>query len=61
MSDVVKATQLRPGMVVQHEGQLYTVFSVDHRTPSPAEWTATARLRPAAAPSEFSAQSISDE
>jgi elongation factor P len=33
MSDVVKATQLRPGMVVQHEGQLYTVFSVDHRTP----------------------------
>jgi elongation factor P len=29
----VKATQLRPGMVVQHEGQLFTVFSVDHRTP----------------------------
>ncbi len=33
MSDVVKATQLRPGMVIQHEGQLFTVFSVDHRTP----------------------------
>src|ERR1700722_15943720 len=29
----VKATQLRPGMVIQHEGQLYTVFSTDHRTP----------------------------
>ncbi|HEY2459994.1 MAG TPA: elongation factor P [Candidatus Acidoferrum sp.] len=29
----VKATQLRPGMVIQHEGQLFTVFSVDHRTP----------------------------
>ncbi len=29
----VKATQLRPGMVVQHQGDLYTVFSVDHRTP----------------------------
>jgi len=23
----VKATQLRPGMVIQHEGQLFTVFS----------------------------------
>ena len=29
----VKATQLRPGMVIQHEGQLYTIFSTDHRTP----------------------------
>jgi elongation factor P len=29
----VKATQLRPGMVIQHEGQLFTIFSVDHRTP----------------------------
>src|SRR6059058_4204952 len=26
----VKATQLRPGMVIQHEGQLFTIFSVDH-------------------------------
>jgi elongation factor P len=30
---MVKATQLRPGMVIRHEGELYTVFSVDHRTP----------------------------
>ncbi len=30
---MVKATQLRPGMVIQHEGELYTVFSVEHRTP----------------------------
>lgn len=30
---MVKATQLRPGMVIRHDGQLYTVFSVDHRTP----------------------------
>src|SRR5690349_22927089 len=29
----VKATQLRPGMVIQHEGQLFTVFSTEHRTP----------------------------
>ncbi len=30
---MVKATQLRPGMVIRHNGELYTVFSVDHRTP----------------------------
>jgi elongation factor P len=30
---MLKATQLRPGMVIVHEGQLYTVHSVDHRTP----------------------------
>jgi elongation factor P len=30
---MVKATQLRPGMVIRHEGELFTVFSVDHRTP----------------------------
>lgn len=30
---MVKATQLRPGMIIQHEGDLYAIFSVDHRTP----------------------------
>jgi elongation factor P len=30
---MVKATQLRPGMIIRHEGDLYTIFSVDHRTP----------------------------
>src|SRR5258708_9119115 len=29
----VKATQLRPGMVIQHRGQLFTLFIVDHPTP----------------------------
>lgn len=29
----VKATLLRPGMVIRHEGQLFTVFSTEHRTP----------------------------
>jgi len=28
-----QATQIRPGMVLQHENELYTVFSTDHRTP----------------------------
>src|ERR1700745_2790556 len=26
----VKATELRPGMAIQHEGQLYHIFSVDN-------------------------------
>jgi elongation factor P len=30
---MVKATQLRPGMIIRHEGDLYTVHSVEHRTP----------------------------
>lgn len=29
----VQATQLRPGMLVKFNGRLFTVFSVDHRTP----------------------------
>jgi elongation factor P len=29
----LKATQLRPGMIIRHEGELYTVHSVEHRTP----------------------------
>ena len=31
--NTVKATLLRPGMVIRHEGELYTVFSTEHRTP----------------------------
>lgn len=30
---MVKATQLRPGMIIRHDGDLYTVHSVEHRTP----------------------------
>ncbi len=30
---MVKATQLRPGMIIRHDGDLFTVFSVEHRTP----------------------------
>src|SRR6202795_1278739 len=29
----MRATQLRPGMTIRHEGELFTVHSVDHRTP----------------------------
>src|ERR1700739_3180425 len=29
----LKATQLRAGMIIKHEGDLHLVYSVDHRTP----------------------------
>ena len=29
----MRATQLRPGMTIRHEGELFTVHSVEHRTP----------------------------
>lgn len=29
----MRATQLRPGMIIRHEGELYSVHSVEHRTP----------------------------
>src|SRR5258708_23042202 len=29
----MRATQLRPGMTIRHEGELFTVHSVAHRTP----------------------------
>jgi elongation factor P len=30
---MIKATLLRSGMIIKHEGDLYAVYSVDHRTP----------------------------
>ena len=30
---MIKATQLRPGMIINHEGDLHVIYSVDHRTP----------------------------
>jgi elongation factor P len=42
---MVKATQLRPGMVIQFEGGLYSVFSVEHRTPGNKRGAMATRLR----------------
>lgn len=42
---MVKATQLRPGMIIQHEGGLYTVFSVEHRTPGNKRGSMQTKLR----------------
>ncbi len=30
---MIKATLLRAGMIIKHEGDLYAVYNVDHRTP----------------------------
>jgi elongation factor P len=30
---MIKATLLRVGMIIKHDGDLYSVYSVDHRTP----------------------------
>lgn len=29
----MRATQLRPGMIIRHDGDLYSVHAVEHRTP----------------------------
>jgi elongation factor P len=42
---MLKATQLRPGMIIVHEGELYTVHSVDHRTPGNKRGAMATRMR----------------
>ena len=42
---MLAATQLRPGHVIKHEGELYSVFSVTHRTPGNLRAFVQARLR----------------
>jgi len=42
---MVKATQLRPGMIIQHQGDLYTVFSVEHRTPGNKRGSMQTKMR----------------
>ena len=42
---MVKATQLRPGMIISHEGDLHAVFSVEHRTPGNKRGSMQTKLR----------------
>ena len=42
---MVKATQLRPGMISQHDGDLYAIFSVDHRTPGNKRGSMQTKMR----------------
>ena len=39
------ATQMRPGMIIKHNGQMHMVFSVEHRTPGNLRAFIQAKLR----------------
>src|SRR5215471_5104916 len=41
----IKATLLRPGMVIMHEGDLFTVFSTEHRTPGNKRGSMQTRMK----------------
>jgi elongation factor P len=41
----IPATQMRPGMIIKHNGELHTVFSVEHRTPGNLRAFIQAKLR----------------
>jgi elongation factor P len=41
----IPATQLRPGMIIKHNDQLHSVFSVEHRTPGNLRAFIQAKLR----------------
>ncbi len=42
---MIQATQMRPGMVIKFENELYSVFSVFHRTPGNLRGFVQARMR----------------
>jgi elongation factor P len=42
---MMSATQLRPGNVIKHDGDLFSVFSVTHRTPGNLRAFVQAKLR----------------
>ncbi len=42
---MIQATQLRPGVVIKHGGELFTIFSVSHRTPGNKRGFVQARMR----------------
>ena len=41
----IKATLLRPGIFIQHEGDLYSVFSTEHRTPGNKRGSMQTRMK----------------
>ncbi|MGA3209807.1 MAG: elongation factor P [Terriglobales bacterium] len=41
----IPATQMRPGMIIKHNGELCSVFSVEHRTPGNLRAFIQAKLR----------------
>ena len=41
----IPATQMRPGMIIKHNGELHSVFKVEHRTPGNLRAFIQAKLR----------------
>ena len=44
-SMAIIATQMRPGMIIKHNNELHSVFSVEHRTPGNLRAFIQAKLR----------------
>jgi len=42
---MISATQMRPGMVIKYNNELYTIFSVSHRTPGNLPGFVQAKMR----------------
>ncbi len=42
---MMQATLLRPGVIIKHDGDLYSVFSVEHRTPGNKRGFMQVRMR----------------
>ena len=42
---MLQATQLRPGVLIKHEGELYSIFSASHRTPGNKRGFVQTRMR----------------
>lgn len=42
---MIKATLLRAGMIIKHDGDLYAVYNVDHRTPGNKRAAMQTRMR----------------
>src|ERR1700716_3647461 len=42
---MISATQMRPGMVIKYNNELYSIFSVNHRTPGNLRGFVQAKMR----------------
>ena len=42
---MIKATLLRPGMIIKHENDLHVIYSVDHRTPGNKRGSMQTKMR----------------
>jgi elongation factor P len=42
---MISSTQMRPGMVIKYNNELYSIFSVNHRTPGNLRGFVQAKMR----------------